>query len=174
MSTDRAGRRCRSHRLQGEYTMCYFHWNLSHHKSEKPAATAHPLAVAMRLMPAGTHLDNADAVRCLLTSVIREMIEGSISTKQASTIAYLTQNVLLSMQHAQREAAHEPPHPMLHADPEATVDQLAQALQTFIVIPSAQQPAEAVAAQPGPSHETPPQARPHDTPPEDAPQEAAT
>ncbi len=129
---DRLGRRCKQERMPGNETMlCCSHYNASL-GTVSGAPQVHPLLIASRLLPAGTNLDSPEAVKALLTGVLREVLEGNLSTRQASAVGYLGQTVLLSLQHMQKAKADSPAHPLLASQPEATMDGLTRALQSLI------------------------------------------
>jgi len=130
--TDRIGRRCSHERLPDHETgLCYHHYNAQPRPGSR-TPQVHPLIIASKLLPAGTSLDSPAAVKALLTGVLREVLEGNLSTRQASAVGYLGQTVLLSLQQMQRVKAETPAHPLLAAPPEATMDGLTRALQSFL------------------------------------------
>ena len=102
MYTDAIGRRCRFPRLDGDYTLCFIHYENTTRKLARSAPKVLSQLVADQLFPADIRLDSAQAVKELLTRVLREVAAGNLSTRQASSIAYLGQLILLSLQQMQR------------------------------------------------------------------------
>lgn len=142
---DSIGRRCTRLRLPSDetfqHTLCFYHYNRNAQSSQPSPAiplSARPDVVAFRLLPADATLRTAEAVNLLLTRVFREVAEGHLSPKQASTLAYLGQLILSTVPHLQREAATVATHPILSTSPEATLDALTRALQSMLVPDSPQ------------------------------------
>ena len=126
MQVDRAGRRCRSPHLP-EQTLCYYHYKKVHSSPRSPAE--HPYFVAARLLPAGASLNSPAEVAEFLTRVMREMVEGHLAPKQASTLSYLCQTVLMSMQKAAASSSAPPPD---EASLESQFDNLAAAISSAL------------------------------------------
>lgn len=150
------GYRCRRLRLPSDetyqHTLCFVHYNRQVRSSQPSPAiplSARPDVVAFRLLPPDTSLNNAEAVNLLLTRVFREVAEGHLSTKQASTLAYLGQLILATLPHLHREAAAAPPHPILQGDPDAALVSMTQALQSFLVPNPSSAPPVAASPHPG-------------------------
>lgn len=123
------GRRCRAFRVKGaDTTLCYFHFNRSLSLTIEP----HPGFVAAEILPPDQALDSAQAVNAALTRMFRCVAEGRLSRGDATIMAYIAQTVVATLPQMQREAAAEPAHPLLGADPEAIVAELAQTLQKSI------------------------------------------
>ena len=121
------GRRCRSARLPGDHTLCFYHYNRAQNIDTAP----HPAFVAAEILPPEEGLDSAHAINAALTRVFRCLVEGRLSTRYATTLAYVGQLCISTLPGLEREAAQAPPQP-LGADPDVVIADLAQTLRRSI------------------------------------------
>ena len=119
------GKRCRSVRLKGDHTLCFFHFSRAQNKTIEP----HPAFVAAEILPPEMALDSPRAVNDALTRIFRAVLEGRLPPRHANTLTYVVQSVLPTLPHLQREAVPAPTHELLGANPDATLAELAQVLR---------------------------------------------
>jgi hypothetical protein len=125
--TNSRGQRCRSVRLDGDYTLCYAHFS----RAERWKPEPDPGLVAEEILSPAQTLDSAGAVNSALTRVFRLVGQGRLSTRHATTLCYAAQLILCGLPQMQREAAAVQAHP-LALDLDALIAELAQTLRRSI------------------------------------------
>ena len=121
------GKRCRSARLKGDHTLCYFHFS----RAERMAAAGepHPAYVGVEILPPEVALDSPRAVNDALTRIFRDVLEGRLSPRHANTLTYVVQSAMPTLPYLQQVADAAPAHELLGADPDAALAELAQVMR---------------------------------------------
>jgi hypothetical protein len=123
--TTRDGKRCRSHRMEGDHRLCFFHYSQAMEKTLEPF----PGPVEPEILLPQEALDTPEALNAALTRVFRLVAAGRLSTKQAAALGYLAQTILATLPPRERPAEAGTRHPVLGSDPEASLDELVRSLR---------------------------------------------
>ncbi|GEM_PF-5328247 len=138
--TTKAGRRCRSARMEG-HDLCPICWRRAQKK--RPATPLHPDLVADVLLPPGESLSTARAVNQALTRLFRLVAQRRIPTRDAQILAYLGQLAVSTLLPLQKEKIPEPGHPILGDNPDAAITSLARSFQSVFTAAEPSAPASA-------------------------------
>jgi hypothetical protein len=143
------GNQCRESRdADAGHGFCRYHFDRIERELRPPAESPWPEWLADEILPDGASLDSAASVNAVLTRLLRVALQGRIPVRHAGSIGYLVQHVLATLPGMKAEAANAPKHPLLGADPDATLLEIASALRRAVPPASASAPEPSLAPEP--------------------------
>lgn len=94
------GRRCRMPRIENHPSLCFYHW-------QQEERLAESVKVSREIISPREKLVTAQSINRVLGRLLRALAQNRITTRQATTLAYIAQLMLTTLPHLEKERPPE-------------------------------------------------------------------